>query len=94
VGFAEDAGEALPGGELEDRCLCCGRLVGHTVSVWRRLLWREVVRKAWRQGEQRTAAVAAIDAIAGDGVGAGVGFRVLVRDLQDLLRQVPHLDLI
>jgi hypothetical protein len=53
-----------------------------------------VVRKAWRQGEQRTAAVAAMDAIAGDGVGAGVGFRVLVRDLQDLLRQVPHLDLI
>jgi hypothetical protein len=35
-----------------------------------------------------------MDAIAGDGVGAGVGFRVLVRDLQDLLRQVPHLDLI
>jgi hypothetical protein len=70
--------------------------VGHTVSVWRGLLWREVVWRAWREGEQRTVAVAvaAMDAIAGDGFGAGVGLRFLVRDLQDLLRQVVHFALI
>jgi hypothetical protein len=60
----------------------------------------EIVRKAWSDGEQRTAAVAAVDAIAGMGFvkeiccGGGVGLRFLVRDLQDLLRQVVHFDLI
>jgi hypothetical protein len=55
----------------------------------------EVVRKAWREGEQRTAAVAAVDAIAGVGFVVeeiwcgGVGL-LLLRALQVLLEQVVH----
>jgi hypothetical protein len=92
VCFAEHAGDSLPRGEDFDGRFCrCGRLAGHTASVWRRLRLRAVLR---REEEQHTAAVMA--AILGvklsgfDTVAAGLR----LRDLQLLLVQVVHFVLI
>ena len=80
--FAEHAGESLPRGEDFDGRFRCGRLAGHTASVWRRSCQlRAVERKARREEERRTAA-AGMEAI------GAVGLRL--RDLQLLLAQVVH----
>lgn len=86
VCFAEDAGEALPAGEDFGGSCCCFGLVGHTASVWRRFWLRRVVRMAWREQGQRTAAIVAI-------VGVDLDVKVVDlrgRDLQVLFGQVVH----
>lgn len=88
VCFAEDAGESLPRGEDSDgRLGRCG-LCGQTASVRRGLEASAAVRRAWREGRQRTAARVAM--------GCGGVLRAVVRLLrllQLLLMQLAHLGL-
>ena len=87
VCFAEDAGEALPGGEGFGGCVCGGGLGGQKASVWRSVFWLRAVELRARKGKEGRTAAADREAIGGLLVGVVV---LRLRDLQLWLVQVVH----